>query len=187
MWHRSTFRPLVALSLASVVGCATGSEPGTTAPSTTSAEFARSLGGAPAVFVLDRVEDQAAAPIVTFDHTCQGQRYQHRIFDTITVWPSGRAQRAFTFESLTNGVVRDASHLRFVGSWSVLTRRDYYYFSERPSLVLNVASSGERASSMEMLVRIADEGTLTTLQAVGGSCPGSANDAREVEAAYSRR
>ena len=131
---------LFACVLPLVAACSTVTQPDAD-PASASASFARSLASGPVTFVLGRVEGQTADPIITFDHVCQGARYQHRISDTLMLWPDGRARRAFTTDRLTDGTVQARDHLGFSGTWTVFTEPSWYYYSSGPSIVV-VALAG---------------------------------------------
>jgi hypothetical protein len=179
---RSAYAVLVA---GLVWGCSSSTHRDAS-PEIDAAEFARTFGGSQAMFVLDRVEDQRSDAVVLFDHTCAGERIQHIVRDTITLLADGHATRAFTLEFVRDGHVWNSSHLSFSGTWSANARRDVFYYSQGSSVVLEMTSDTPLASHMEMWLRIGDGG-LTSLAAMGGSCPGSPNDGREREMTYSRR
>jgi hypothetical protein len=170
-----------------VAACSTVTQPDAD-PASASASFARSLADGPVMFVLSRVEAQTSDPIITFDHVCQGARYQHRISDTLMLWPDGRARRAFTTDRLADGTVQASDHLGFAGTWSVFTEPSWYYYSSGPSIVVALApDSGQKGSAFEMPMRIERDGALSDLGALGGSCPDSPNDGREAVFTFTRR
>jgi hypothetical protein len=152
------------------------------------ADFVTTFGDSSkvAVFVLDRVENQRSDAVVMFDHKCAGARIQHVVRDTITLLSNGHALRAFTLDYVRDGHVWSSSHMSFSGRWSKNVRGDVQYYSAAPSVVLNLTSNEGPATPMEMWLRLGD-GVLTSMAAMGGSCPGSANDARDREMTYSRK
>lgn len=136
-----------------------------------------------ATFVLTRVENQTAEPIVTVDLTCAGVRYQHTLRDTITVWTDGRARVATALTDLHDGVAANSSYLVATGQWVRNTRTDAYYYSAAPSLVLTVQYPRLTA---EIWLRQAWDAAVTRLAPMGGSC-GTGSNAREAEFTYIRR
>ena len=180
--------PLVACCVPSLlVACASATRPDAD-PSIGQASFTRSLGDGPAVFVLDHVETQTSDPITLFDHVCQGTQYQTVLRDTLMLWPDGRARRAFELDQLTNGATRSSDYLSLSGHWTPFTRANEYYFSDGPSITLSVApDSPGQGKPYAMNLRIVANNSLATLSALGGSCPGSANDGHEAQFTFTRR
>lgn len=178
---------LSVCALPVVAACSTVTQPDAD-PESASASFARSLASGPVSFVLSRVEGQTSDPIVTFDHVCQGAHYQHRVSDTLMLWPDGRARRAFTTDRLTDGRVQASDHLGFSGTWTVFTEPSWYYYSSGPSIVVAlVPDSGQKGSGFQMPMRIESDSSLSDLGALGGSCPDSPNDGREAVFTFTRR
>lgn len=152
------------------------------------AAFTAAISKGPEVFVLDHIEQQTSDPIVLFDHVCSGIRYSNLVRDSITIWPNGDARRTIDFISQTNGVTREENHMAYAGQWSRFIGTDTYYFSDGPSISLALAPmSPTIGDPYELVLRVRDGATLTDLQSLGGSCPGSANDARQSEASYTLR
>ena len=82
MRQQFVLRSSVVLFAGLLIGCGGGTESRATepsAPSDKTADFLRSLAGAPATFVLDHIEAQTTAPITTFDLVCQGQHYEQHV------------------------------------------------------------------------------------------------------------
>jgi hypothetical protein len=157
-------------------------------PATEQANFTKSLGNGPAIFVLDHVDSQNTDPITLFDHVCQSVRYQTTLRDTVMLWSDGRARRAFAIDELTDGAVRSSDHLSFSGHWTSFTQQNAYYFSDGPSIQVSVApDSPGQGTAYEMNLRIVATNSLATLSGLGGSCPGSANDGHEALFTFTRR
>lgn len=149
-------------------------------------EFTRSLATAPATYVLAKVEAQDSEPIVLFDHSCARGRIVQTVRDTITFHADGTMRRAFVLTQTTADLTPSSSAVEMRGRWSPFTSRNYYFFSEGPSITLtyvNTATGAETSSQMRLM------GTtgLIALASLGGSCPGSPGDGREAQFVYTRR
>jgi len=151
-------------------------------------QFAALDSKAPQVFVLGVAEGIPAEPVVTFDHVCQGVRYVHALRDSIVLNPDGTAIRSFVIERFSDGKVLDSSPLVARGTWRRMTRTmNVYYFGEGPSIELTLTTEGSRAASYTWPLRLDGSDALTNMSAMGGSCPGSPNDARNAQFRYTRR
>lgn len=180
-------RILVACVFVPLVAACSTTQPDAD-PEAISAAFTRSLAGGQATFVLTRAEDQRADPILTFDHTCQGVHYQDVLYDTLVLWPNGRARRGQTVSHLTDGNPRANDHLGFTGTWSPFNEGGWYYYSSGAAIVVSLApDSGQKGSAYQMPMRIGSDGTLSDLATLGGSCAGSPSDGREAEFTFTRR
>jgi hypothetical protein len=179
---------LVALAGAMVLAAACGNpaQPDESAAAMP-AEFTRTLAAGPAVFVLDRVERQSGEPIVIFDQTCDGVRYQHTVRDSVTLGVSGRARRAMVTQALQNGRVIRSVYVTATGKWARYLRKNAVYYKDGPSIVLTLTPDDNTGRAYDMLFRVRDDGALTDLASMGGSCPSGLSDGREAEFTYTRR
>ena len=142
----------------------------------------------PQVFVLGAIEGVKAEPVVTFDHTCQGIRYMHMVRDSIVLNPDGSAVRSFVLERTANGDQMDSNPIVARGTWGRMTNtRSWYYFNQKPSIMLWLKPDDPKIPSYEMPMRLDGSNELTKLGAMGGSCAGEASDGREVQFSYTRR
>jgi hypothetical protein len=139
------------------------------------------------VFSLRGTESVPSAPTIVFDHQCAGVRYRHTLRDEIVLRGDGTASRRFEYDRFADDRLLERSTVRAVGRWTQQTIAGPGYFSGASTVVLDLVSEGERPSSYLMMLRRRADGALTTLSPVGGSCPGSANDARHEEFAYTSR
>lgn len=183
---RSTIALTIAVSLTLVTSaCSSPSDAGSDEEAL---QFAALNSKTSQVFVLGVAEGIPAEPVVTFDHTCQGVRYVHALRDSIILNPDGTAIRSFVIERYSDGKVLDNSPLVARGTWRRMTRTmNVYYFGEGPSIELSVKTDGERGTSYTMPLRLDGSDALTNMSAMGGSCPGSPNDARNAQFKYTRR
>lgn len=138
-------------------------------------------------FSLRSSESTLAAPIVVFDHQCAGVRNRLTLRDEIVLRGDGTASRRFEYDRFADDRLLERSTVRAVGRWTQRPIAGPGYYSGPSTVVLDLVSEGERQSSYLMMLRLRADGTLTTLSPVGGSCPGSANDARHEEFAYTSR
>lgn len=186
--RQRAFAVTVAFScaLGMLTACGSAVQPSDEAKPGVPADFTRAMTNAPAVYVLDRVERQRGEPVTTFDHTCQGIRWTHLLSDTVTLHADGTARRVFHILRQKDGAAFDDSRVEMQGQWEVFTQRHYYYFSAGPSISLRMALPG-RALQDPYQMRVFGTTGLAMLSSLGGSCPGSPNDGREAEFAYSRR
>ena len=142
----------------------------------------------PQVFVLGVAEGIAAEPVVTFDHVCQGVRYVHAVRDSIILNPDGTAIRSFVLDRFADGRVLESSPLVARGTWRRMTNtRNIYYFGDGPSIELTLKSANPRVPTYTMPLRLDGSDALTNMSPMGGSCPGSPNDARHGQFRYTRR
>lgn len=177
----------LALALLSLLAaCGQVADPYAEGPGSIPAEFTRALAAGPATYVLTAVEEQRGEQIVIFDHQCDGTRFRTVVRDSITLLADGTARRAFVIDHLTNDSTRMSSAMEQTGRWEPLRRRNYHYYSDGPSIVVSL-SSPRMPMAGELLLRLDGAHAVTTLAALGGSCPGSPNDAREGEFRYTRR
>ena len=146
------------------------------------------VSSVPQVFVLGSAGGIAAEPIVTFDHTCQAIRYVHAVRDSIILNPDGTAIRSLVIERFADGRVLDLSPMVARGTWRRMTNtRNLYYYGDGPSIELTLSVENSRVPiSYTMPLRVR-ENSLSNRSPMGGSCPGSPNDAREAEFIYTRR
>ena len=146
------------------------------------------VSSVPQVFVLGVAEGVAAEPVVTFDHTCQGVRYVHAVRDSIILNPDGTAIRSFVLDRFADGRVLESSPMVAKGRWSRMTNtRNVYYFREAPSILLWLTPENSRVPAYSMPLRLDGDDALTNMSPMGGSCPGSPNDARNAQFRYTRR
>lgn len=177
-------RLLTACVLSVVAACSSISDADPSAP----ARFSKSLGGGPATFVLDHADRQTTDPITLFDHVCQSVRYQTMLHDTLMLWSDGRARRAFAIDELTDGTKRSTDYLSYSGRWTDFTQPNAYYFSDGPSIQVSFAPDLVGHGTAYVLnLRVVANDALATLGALGGSCPGSANDGHEATLTFTRR
>ena len=178
------------------LACGAPSGPADGAADRGAADVARLASASGAVYVLARVEAQAAEPVVTFDHRCaDGRRWVSTVRDTVTLWADGTARRAFRLEHLADGVVARSTHIVATGTWAPLARhRNVQYYSDRPSIALTLLTAGApEGGRYEMLFRRDGAAGLTNIGALGGRCDGGTpgtpgvEDSRRAEFLYSRR
>ena len=151
-------------------------------------QFAALNSKTPQVFVLGVAEGIAAEPVVTFDHTCQGIRYVHALRDSIILNPDGTAIRSFVIERFADGRVLDSNPMVARGTWRRMTNtRSLYYFGDGPSIELTLTSENSRVPTYTWPLRLDGSEALTNMSPMGGSCPGSPNDARHAQFRYTRR
>ena len=142
----------------------------------------------PQVFALGMAEGIAAEPVVTFDHTCQGIRYVHAVRDSIVLNPDFTAVRTIRLDRFANHSPLDSSIMVSRGSWRPMpTNRRVYYFGDGPSIELTLTLESSRAHTYTMPLRLDGADALTNMSPMGGSCPGSPNDARNAQFKYTRR
>lgn len=160
-----------------------------TAPADADADAGLSalIAGEKQLFVLGAADGLAVEPLVTFDHVCAGIRYVHTLRDSIVLNPDGTARRSFRIDRFADRRMLDSSTLVAVGTWSRLSGSLDRYFASGPSIVLTLSTENSRAPAYTMPLRAHNGRALTNMSAMGGSCPGSANDARNAEFTYTRR
>jgi hypothetical protein len=168
-----------ALALAA---CESPSAPEVTAE----AAAVTALRTADQTFVLSSAENQRSAPIVTLDLRCPTGRIQSQIRDSIFLRADGSARRAFVLEQIIDGRVNNSWHNAAVGTWEPYTRSDAWYYKDGPSIQLNLANESGVGGAYKMWFRLSDPRVLTTMTAMGGSCPGFSDKARHAEFGYTR-
>ena len=142
----------------------------------------------PQVFVLGAADGIAAEPVTTFDHTCQGIRYVHTVRDSVVLNPDGTALRSVRLDRAADRSPLDSSIMIARGSWRRITNtRNMYYFNQAPSIELTLTWDNSRVPTYTMPLRLDGSNELSYMGAMGGSCPGSANDARDAKFSYTRR
>ena len=176
----------LAIVLALAAACGNTAQPDDESLAAMPADFTRTVAAGPAVYVLDRVERQSGEPIVTFDQTCAGIRYQHTVRDSVTIGVSGRARRAVRLDALQNGRVVRTTYVTATGTWARYLRKNAVYYKDGPSIVLTLTPD-DGGPLYDLLFRVHDGASLSNLAAMGGACAGSAGDGREAEFSYSRR
>ena len=155
-----------------VAACSDPSEPN---PETDS--FKALLSGNPQIYVLSLVENQRTDPIITFDHQCAGVHRQTLVRDTIELRADGSARRAIYMEHRTDGQVDGSSYIPALGTWTSTSAS--LQTGARVTLQLSQASG-----SYSMPLRVAGRDRLSIPSALGGTCSGSALDARTAEFVY---
>lgn len=133
-------------------------------------------------FVLSRAEQQTGEDIVIFDHQCTSGRIKSTLRDTIVLSSDGQFNRAYNIRREANGLVNQSPGT-MSGTWRLnpnwrKSRRD------GASLFMRSGANGAPGEAEFWLV---DANTLELESSVGGSCPGSANDARSIYMYYTRR
>lgn len=175
-------RTIPVIALCALAACS-GS-----APDQPEASLNLSLSPAgPTLFVASKVESQTTVPLTVVDMTCSGVRYQQVVYDTISLSSDGTARRAYTLQQLTNGVVDHNYHSTATGTWSRFVRRDTYYYSDSPSIMLSLVSDDSHVGGYTLPLRLLGSDALTNLAAMGGYCPESGNSGREREFTYTRQ
>ncbi len=181
----------VKLSLAAVVAamlsaCGDVAQPAEEA-SDLPATFTAAMESGPAVYVLDRVESQTAAPIVLFDHACREGRIVQSVEDTITLALDGSMRRAFVLARTIAQAPATREFAVLTGRWRASQRRRAeYYFGDGPSITIS-STTGNGRTIADYQLRIREATALSMLSGLGGSCPGSPNDGREAEFTYGKR
>ena len=149
--------------------------------------FTASMAAGPAVYVLERVESQTAAPIVLFDHPCRDGRIVQSVEDTITLALDGSMRRAFVMARTIGQAPATREFTVTTGRWRASQRRRAeFYFGDGPSITISSTTENGRTVP-EYQFRIREATALSMLSGLGGSCPGSPNDGREAEFTYGRR
>jgi hypothetical protein len=181
-------RSLMTVLAIAAIGCS--SELMTSHSGGLDASRASGLPSAPlGTFVLSSLGAASAAPFATFDHVC-GESKIHRqlliLGDTITLTGNGAARRATAMHWVENGVIGDSSYVATTGTWDSFDPAGSDFFNGFPALIVNgllqTATGG--FVSTQLRLRVEANGSLSTPTAMGGSCPGSANDAQHVVAVY---
>jgi len=156
-------------------------------PATDDAAFDRLVTGGEQVFELSSTDGKPATPAVVFDHRCADVRYMHTLRDRVVLRADGTAERIFQFDRHADRRLLDSFQLRAVGTWSRLVGANDRYYGSGPSIVLALTPDDTKVPAYTMNMKVGSDRVLGTMSPVGGSCPGSPNDARHVEFSYTRR
>lgn len=148
------------------------------------AAFSQSLTLGPATFVLARAEQQVTDQIVTFDHMCPGGRITMALRDTLVLMAGGQMRRSYAIIRTMPGG-SDTSTTSTTGTWRLTP---LWRASRKPGLSLLIAQKMQDGRVLgEGEIRLLDANTVAFEGAMGGSCPGSPNDARNVDFFLTRR
>ncbi|MCA0374397.1 MAG: hypothetical protein LCH84_01935 [Gemmatimonadetes bacterium] len=172
-WASQMVRSAVALGAATMMsaGC-TGAD----RSSPTEAErSALAQIGTDAVWVLDQVEQQRGAPIVTVDLPCTAGRVRHLVHDTIALRADGSARRNIMLRREMADTLLEESGSTSTGAWRAS--------GTTVSLSLRVANGREIP---RYDVQLEADGSLSMRSGLGGSCAGAANTGRAATFVYRR-
>lgn len=139
------------------------------------------------VFELTAVDGKSADPAVMFDHRCAGGRFVHTFRDSVVLRSDGTAERRFHQQRFTDGRMIEDFTQRAVGTWSRLSPTSSQYVGNGPTIIVSLTTESARVNRYDLAMRVRTDRTLTMRGPIGGSCPGSPNDGRDVEYMFSAR
>jgi hypothetical protein len=168
-----------------VVSCTGATAPGDSPQAALERSLQSSLAAGPVTYALARAEQQTA-PVVIFDHTCGGTRWVTAVHDTIRLSADGAFRRSAALERTANGAAESLSTTVTIGRWQWVHPDDAGYTPASPAIMISSATENGRSIG-SYRVRVSDAHTLVMNAGMGGSCPGSPNDARNADFIFSRQ
>jgi hypothetical protein len=176
---------ILASALIAACGGSSSDATGVTPISVDTFDIKATLLGGPAVFVLAEVDGKSAEPAITFDHQCTAGHLVTYMRDSVVVASTFISRKATRSDTYLNDASQTGVTLILNGTWATYSGSDRYY-SAGPSIQLDlVSANGNSAGSTPF--RLGGTTRLMRMSAIGGSCPGSANDGRTVLFVYTRR
>lgn len=176
-------RVVTVVALTLLVGCGSVVE----SPAAADAVYAGLVAGEQQVFELSSSDGKPADPAVVFDHRCANTRFTHTLRERVVLRTDGTAERTMLFDRYADDRLLESDRMRAVGTWSRVPSSTDRYYGRGPSIVLSLTPDNAKVPPYRMQMRVLDGQALSTLSPVGGSCPGSPNDARHAEFVYTRR
>ncbi|MBY0491417.1 MAG: hypothetical protein K2R93_16355 [Gemmatimonadaceae bacterium] len=172
------------LLLVGAASCADTTAPAATPQADLERALAATLTTGPVTYVLSSADGQSA-PVVIFDHVCSGTRWVTTLQDTIRLGASGEFRRSLALIRTANGAPESVSPTVTIGRWQWVGVRDAGYSVAVPTIMITSATENGRSIGAYR-VRVSDARTLVMNSGMGGSCPGSANDARNADFVFTR-